>query len=133
MSELGFVHLNLNWNAEPNAPSPALIIVGNDAELSFLLDDYPSEAERRAIVRFINCSRWRWDPTNDHGWFDGNGRFSQQAPKWGEFYEIIGDDVAGRELDWEIIAPDAPGTRHFLFYFRDETIECIAMDWSISV
>ncbi|WP_292576098.1 hypothetical protein [Mesorhizobium sp.] len=83
-----------------------------------------------ATLRFGGCSRWRRDATNDHAWFAGDGRYSNQAPKWGEFYEVIGD---GRAVDdWEVLSPDSPNSRHFLFYFRDETIEVVARDWSLT-
>ncbi|WP_246650078.1 hypothetical protein [Rhizobium laguerreae] len=45
-------------------------------------------------MRFVGCSRWRWDSTNDHEWYkvDGHGRYSGVAPRWGEFYELMGPD-----------------------------------------
>lgn len=133
MSNLSFLHLNPDWNADPNGPSLDLTFSGTVAKLSFLLNYHAYKAVKgeTATIRFIDCSRWRWDATNDHAWFEGSGRFSGEAPKWGEFYEVVGEDKLGKDLDWEIISPDVPAARHFLFYFRDETIECIAADWSI--
>jgi hypothetical protein len=45
---------------------------------------------------------------------------------------LVGDDPATNVVDWEILSPDGPEKRHFLFYFRDETIEVIAKDWSFT-
>lgn len=131
MPELTFVHLNQSWNAEPNAPALRMAVVGDTVTLSFYLNPFAHHAAENEIghIAFTGCTRWRWDSTNDHSWFSGRGRFSGQAPQWGEFYEILGHDAS--KLDWEIISPDRPDARHFLFYFRDEAIECIAADWTL--
>ncbi|CAH2405350.1 hypothetical protein MES4922_40197 [Mesorhizobium ventifaucium] len=34
--------------------------------------------------------------------------------------------------DWEALSPDSPNSRHFLLCFRDETIEVVARDWSLT-
>jgi hypothetical protein len=31
--------------------------------------------------------------------------------------------------DWKVLRNGPPASRHFLFYFRDETFECMAADW----
>jgi hypothetical protein len=125
--------LNTDWNAEPNAPSLEIKFSGATTELTFLLNHwvYEAKAGQTATLRFTNCSRWNWDATNDEAWFDGNGRYSRQAPKWGEFYEVLGEERLGGNADWEIISPDVATARHFLFYFRDETLQFIASDWSL--
>ena len=89
-----------------------------------------TEAETGQLV-FKKCSRWRWDITNDEAWFSGEGRFREEAPKWGEFYEISGDNSLTDELEWEVISQDQAGGRHFIFYFRDDAIECIAEEWEL--
>jgi hypothetical protein len=133
MSNLTFRRLNPDWSAEPNAPSLNLQVHGDEVVLSFYLNPFAYEAgeEEVGILHFHGCSRWRWDPTNDHAWYAGKGRFSGQAPEWGEFYEIIGDDASMNDLDWEVLGADTSTSRHFLFYFRDEAIECVASGWSL--
>ena len=60
----------------------------------------------------------------------GQCRYAGKAPAWGEFYEILGDDPARDSPDdWRVVGPDRPTLRHFLFYLRDETFECMANDW----
>ncbi len=129
LANMQFLHLNLDWNAEPNAPSIDVQVDGNNAKLTFLLNPFGSG---RATITFTNCSRWNWDATNDHAWFAGEGRYAKQAPKWGEFYEVTGEEPFGGDADWEVISSDLPDARHFLFYFRDETLEFIANDWSMT-
>lgn len=133
MAPLTFIHLNTNWNAEPNAPTIKVEANGSILRVCFDMNPYVYEAEKDEVglLTFDGCSRWRWDETNDHAWYQGQGRFARQAPKWGEFYEVIGDDPSINRLDWEVVAPDAKRARHFIFYFRDEAIECVAGGWKL--
>jgi hypothetical protein len=134
MGELTFLRLNTDWNAEPNAPSLEVTAEESTVTLSFYLNPFAFEATENEVGRitFTACSRWRWDATNDEAWFAGKGRFSGDAPEWGQFYEIVGIDASLDDQDWEIIFPDRETGRHFLFYFRDEAIECVADDWVLS-
>jgi len=128
-----FIHLNLDWNAEPNDPDLKVEVNGSTIRLSFYLNPFAYDARKGdvGILTFNGCNRWRYDATNDHAWFSGQGRFAGKAPAWGEFYEVVGDDSSMNHNDWEIITPDADRARHFLFYFRDEAIECVAPDWNL--
>lgn len=129
-----FKQLNHGWNAEPNAPAPVLELDGPDLLLRFFLNPFQFkqfEEEDVGVVRFHDCSRYRLGPTNDEGWYRGQCRYSASAPAWGEFYEVMGEDLRLDEpTDW-VTAIGAPyPARHFLFYLRDNTFECIASDWS---
>lgn len=134
MTQLQFLKLNDGWNAEPNALSLHVSFDEKAALLTFELNPWLHSATpgEKATLRFENCSRWNWDATNDEGWYSGEGRYARQAPAWGEFYEVKGEEKLGGEIDWEILFPDPVGARHFLFYFRDETLEFIATDWSMT-
>jgi hypothetical protein len=58
------------------------------------------------------------------------------APDWGEFYEVTGDLRLERlpSDSWVCLAdPPSNDTRHFLFYFKDETFECDASGWSFTI
>jgi hypothetical protein len=131
-----FTKLNVDWNAEPNAPDPRVMVDGVDVLLEFLANPYqfPRFAEgQRLRVRFGGAVRYRLGETNDEGWYRGQCRFSGIAPAWGEFYELAGDlkleQVTG---GWIELSPRAEGpARHFLFYLRDETFECTASAWSL--
>jgi hypothetical protein len=134
MADLSFQHLNTDWNAEPNAPDVELAVEGSTVRLSFRLNpwDYSAEPGEIATLRFLGCSRFRWDATNDHAWFAGEGLYSGQAPKWGEFYEVIGDTRVTEVEDWNVLSADLPASRQFLFYFRDAAIEIVAQEWSLT-
>lgn len=129
-----FVQLNVGWSAEPNVPEPRVVPSGSDILLNFELgapEDGPFSEGERGTVRFVDCSRYRLGSTNDEGWYRGQCRYSSIAPRWGEFYELVGDDpFKDQPADWRA-AGGAGASRHFLFYFRDETFECFAEDWLI--
>ena len=129
-----FIQLNEGWNAQPNAPLPQANVDGDDVVLRFRLNAFSFEMFSRedlGFLRFHACSRYRFTSVNDEGWHRGQCRFSGLAPRWGEFYEVIGDfkDDAP-DIVWTDHAAAAEGQRNFLFYFRDETFECSARDWS---
>ena len=131
-----FVQLNEGWNAEPNAPHPRIKVVGTDVFLKFFLNPYrfpQFDPDELGIIRFSACSRYRIGGTDDESWYRGKCRYSAIAPAWGEFYEIVGTDVRLDEpTDWQVIETTSNASRHFLFYLRDETFECIAANWEFA-
>lgn len=124
---LQFIQQNTDWGPEPNAPGLEIARDGRDLVLSFAMGptSFGEDAywSRPATLRFKGVSRWCWDSTNDEGWFAGAGRYARQAPRWGQFYEVIGDERLGENCIPGRM-PDPKPVCHFLFYFRDETIEC---------
>jgi hypothetical protein len=132
-----FTKLNVDWNAEPNAPALRVTLSENAVILQFFLYLYlfpQFNEEDIGTLRFANCWRHRLGPTNDEGWYRGQCRFSRIAPKWGEFYEVTGDLLMNQSLnDWVVLATPQANTRHFLFYMRDETFECDAEAWFFAV
>ncbi|MGE0868712.1 MAG: hypothetical protein AB7P03_09125 [Kofleriaceae bacterium] len=131
-----FVKLNHGWNAEPNAPDPVVRIDGQTVILTFEVNTFKfaDATPGRAELVFSGCWRYRLGGTNDEGWYAGQCRFSHVAPAWGEFYEVMyevdGDLQVNRVTGWRALGPPIQRTRHFLFYFRDETFECDANEWT---
>ena len=132
-----FQQLNEGWNAEPNAPDPRVVVEGGDVVVTFLMNafQFPHfSPEDVGKLRFVSCRRYRLGSTNEEGWYRGQCRFSKAAPRWGEFYEVEGDlRLAECPNDWVELGPPQKISRHFLFYFRDETFECDASDWRFEV
>jgi len=146
--------LGQGWAAEPNAPEPQVSVadssvnvrfrscrpmrdkerLGMAKALSLFSKASPKFDEAWGTLSFIDCTRWRWDGTNDHEWYkvDGHGRYSGIAPHWGKFYELIGHDPIRDAVPWETIRADTANSRHFLYYFRDETLEFMADEWSFA-
>lgn len=134
-SEITFEQLNIGWNAEPNSPEVQIEVIDSDVVIRFYLNAFMyenfSEGDK-AILVFHNCLQYRVGSPNDEGFFCyGQSRYKKYGIKWGEFYLI-------HNSDWEIAFPDPIRVgdvegekKHYLFYFRDETFECIASDYSI--
>jgi len=125
-----FSQLNDGWNAEPNSPEPKVEVVGDDVLLKFFVNAfrYPEfEEDEIGVLRFVNCTRYRLGSTNDEGWYRGQCRFSKVAPSWGEFYLINGDrTLLDAPCDWKSVVKCTDQDQHFLFYFRDQTFECVS-------
>jgi hypothetical protein len=57
-----FNKLNDGWNAEPNAPMPEVVVIGNDLELRFCLNHFLDKRFSEGqigLIRFRECSQWR--------------------------------------------------------------------------
>ena len=132
-----FKKLTLDWNAEPNSPMPKVAVWDHDIVLSFYMNAFVYERfgkEDIGHLRFRNCWRYRLGPTNDEGWFRGQCRFTGIAPEWGEFYEVDGDlRLEACPKDWIEVGFRDSAQKHFLFYLCDETFECDAESWTLSI
>lgn len=135
-----FTRLNDGWNAEPGAPHPVISFENETLVLKFYLNPWAFSSFTWGDVgelRFPSCWRYRLGETNDEGWWRRQCRFSLSAPSWGEFYEVEGDlrlEKLPCDAWTQLISQEASGaSRHFLFYFKDETFECDAASWSFRV
>ncbi|MBQ8935791.1 MAG: hypothetical protein IJ049_05280 [Oscillospiraceae bacterium] len=134
--QITFEQLNIGWNAEPNAPELNITVHGTDVVIRFYLNAFAYEGFSEgdmARITFHDCFQYR-DGSPDHEGFycHGKSRYKKYGVKWGEFYLV-------HHSDWKENFPDAVqvGTfndhlRHYLFYFRDETFECIAASYSVA-
>ena len=132
MTRPSFLRLNASWNADPNDSKSFVDAADSMVWFRFLLNRFAYDAQdgEFGCLIFSDCFAWRLGETNDHGWYSGQCRYSRTAPEWGEFYELTGeDDLRDRPTDWRTPPVPGRGNRHFLFYLRDETFECIAADW----
>ena len=133
-----FEQLNIDWNAEPNAPEVTVSVVGNNVEVRFFLNNLQCENfDEQNIARLVfhDCLQYRYGSPNDEGfYFFNQSRFKKLGVKWGEFYLV-------HNSDWEKVFPDRvyvsdqslDGLKHFLFYFKDGTFECIAKDYELLI
>jgi hypothetical protein len=127
-----FYRLNEGWNADPNAPYPTVEVVGEDIVLRFRVNPFQYPEFHRGelgVLRFVECERYRLGSPNDEAWYMGQCRFSKLAPAWGEFYLVQGvDESLSTPDDWNVVGSNSGAKKHFLFYFRDETFECLARE-----
>ena len=133
-----FEQLNIDWNAEPNAPEVTVSVLGKNVEVRFFLNNLQCENfDEQNIARLVfhDCLQYRYGSPNDEGFYIFNqSRFKNLGVKWGEFYLV-------HNSDWEKVFPDRvhvsdqslDGLKHFLFYFKDGTFECIAKDYELLI
>jgi len=132
-----FKKLNETWDAEPSVPEPSVRVDESGLTLTFFLNPSLNPRFRhydRGELFLPKCSRYRLGHPNDEGWYKGHCRFRCLAPEWGDFYEVTGDLLENGPKDWVLLKESlSEPSRHFLFYFRDETFECDAESWSFRV
>jgi hypothetical protein len=137
--DLEFIKINENWNAEPNAPMPTIEVIGSNLILSFYLNAFISEEfdeEDLGVLEFNNCLQYRLGAPNEDGFYIYNkSRYKKYGVQWGEFYLV-------QNSDWQINFPEPvfidnsiknEKLNHYLFYFRDETFECVSLSYSFKV
>jgi hypothetical protein len=132
-SKIDFTKITNYWNADPVSPEIELEVVGNDLTMeifvNYLVFDNFNEGDK-AKITFKNCSKYSLNICNDEGYYYGQYRTNPNKLPWGEFYEII------KGLDRNFPDPivnlqdDNTNKRHFIFFFKDETFECLASDFS---
>ena len=128
--------LNTTFDAEPNAPEPRVHVYGNIITVRFFLNSFiwkDVEAGEEAVLTFRDVFMYRLGPTNDEGFYKGQCRFSSSGIEWGHFYELEQSDWRNSfPEDRVVVDPtmaEMPGLRHYLYYFRDETFECLAKSY----
>lgn len=136
--KIEFEQLNLGWNAEPNAPEVEITVLGNDVIVVFFLNaflyDEFNEGDK-AKLTFHDCMQYRCGNPNDEGFYIyGQSRFKSFGVKWGEFYLVRGSNWK-EEFPDLIFVSNQPHDRlnHYLFYFKDETFECIAKNFDLQI
>lgn len=140
--KMKFIRHNNGWDAEPNAPMPSVEVLETvpEIKLSFYLNSFIHEDVEegdKGVLEFINCYQYRLGATNDEGFYRGQCRFYKTGVEWGNFYNII-NSTWKRDFPSDKIIVDStlinnPSLNHYLFYFRDETFECIAQSYKFNV
>jgi hypothetical protein len=132
--KVDYIQINNDWNADPVDPEIDLQIVGQDLVMDIFLNyfafDKYSEGDK-ARITFTNCSRYSLNYCNDEGYYLGQYRTRPSELPWGEFYEIKGG--MNRDLPEPVVdlSTNRDNKRHFVFFFKDETFECLADDYRV--
>ncbi len=133
-----YIKLNKNWNAEPNTPEPSLSKTENDIKLTFALNPFifPHIDENdKGALEFVNVYAYRLGPPNNEGYLQRQFRYKNDQLPWGEFYELIDSNWKIDFPEDEIILNDSVSKnklRHFIFFLRDETFECLATNYEFT-
>lgn len=129
-----FIKISADWNADPVSPEVDLQVEGNDLVMDTFLNYFAfSEFNEgdKIKIRFKNCSEYSLNTCNDEGYYYGQYRIKQNELPWGEFYEL--KSGADRNLPEPIIKiqEDSQDKRHYIFFFKDETFECLASEFEL--
>ena len=133
-NKINYNRISIDWNADPISPEIELNQIGFDLTMDIYLNHYAFENYKvgdKAKIRFINCSIFSLNTCNEEGYYYGQYRTNANELPWGEFYEI--KSGLSRELPEPVVqlSTDLINKRHFLFFFKDETFECLADDFKV--
>jgi len=133
--QLSFEQLNIGWNAAPNDPALKVAVKGADVVIKFYLNAFAYEGfseDDTAQITFRNCCQYRLGAPNDEGFYIyGQSRFKKYGVEWGEFYLVRGSDWQENFPNPVKLGEPNGNHNHYLFYFKDETFECIASSYEI--
>lgn len=130
--KIDFIQITENWNADPVSPEIELKVDGIDLIMDIYLNHFRFDRYQegdKVKIRFRNCSEYSLNTCNDEGYYYGQYRTNPNELPWGEFYEIK------RGLDRNMPNPvvktqnDNSNRKHFIFFFKDETFECLASEY----
>ncbi len=131
-----FEQLNIGWNAEPNAPEVNITVDGTDVNIEFYSNAFACEipsGNEKVKITFHDCYQYRNGAPNDEGFYCYNqSRYKKYGVKWGEFYLVHNSDWKENFPDPIKVGMPQDNSQHYLFYFRDETFECIASSYSLT-
>jgi hypothetical protein len=131
---MDYKRLNIGWKAEPNAPDVWVEVKEDELRVEFYLNpfvfDNVEEGDKGELT-FKNCFKFSFNSCNEEGYYLGQYRYKNDTLPWGEFYELFHDWESDFHNDFKILNSelDKHTLRHFLFFFRDNTLECIAKDF----
>ena len=130
-----YTKLNNVWHAVRNVPNSIVNKYEDCVELIFDLNPFIYEnidEGDKGVLEFQEVYKFHNGTMNDEGYFNGNHRYKNDNLPWGEFYELSSSN-------WETEFPiqanvindniDKNELKHYIFFLRDQEIECLAMDY----
>lgn len=136
VKKIDFIQITTDWNADPNSPEPIIWIEDENLIVDFFLNhfvyDQFQEGDRARII-FSKCSKYSFNHCNDEGYYSGQYRTNPNELPWGEFHEIKHglDNNFPEPIVKLTEATDY--TKHYIFFFRDHTLEVNAYDYKFNV
>src|SRR5688500_12817148 len=129
-----YIQITTDWNADPVSPEIKLNIDGSDLVMDIYLNHYVFDKYRngdKVKIRFKSCAEYSLNTCNDEGYYYGQYRTNPNELPWGEFYEIkSGLDRNMPNPIVKILSRDS-AAKHFIFFFKDETFECLAFGYEL--
>lgn len=133
-SSVDFIKISTDWNADPVSPEVDLKADNADLIMDVFLNYFVfskfSEGDR-VKIRFKNCSKYSLNICNDEGYFYGQYRIKHDELPWGEFYELKSGVDRNLPAPVTKIQEDSEDNNHYIFFFKDETFECLASGFEL--
>lgn len=132
--KIDYIKITKDWNADPVSPEIHLKVDGIDLIMDIYLNHFQFDKYQegdKVKIRFKNCAEYSLNASNDEGFYNGQYRIKPTELEWGEFYEI--KNGLDRKLPDPIntIQNDKSDRKHFIFFFKEETFECLASDYHL--
>ena len=130
--KINYIQITKDWNADPVSPEIELKVDGIDLIMDIYLNHFQFDKYQegdKVKILFKNCAEYSLNTCNDEGFYYGQYRIKPTELEWGEFYEI--KSGLDRKLPNPIkkIQNDNSDRKHFIFFFKDETFECLASNY----
>lgn len=133
-SSIDFKKISTDWNADPVSPEVDLQVEDNDLIMDVFLNYFAFTEFKhgdKVKIRFLDCSEYSLNTCNDEGYYYGQYRIKQSELPWGEFYEL--KSGVDRVLPEPVIRiqKDFKDKKHYIFFFKDATFECLASNFEL--
>ena len=132
-----YERLNIDWNAEPNAPEPNLTVENGNVVIKFYLNYFLYEQFSEGDIgklTFTNCKKFDFNNVNDERYFSGKYRYSENDLPWGDFYKILtSENDFPKNPEITEINRNVKNLNHYIFFFRDNTFECLAENYKFEI
>lgn len=128
--------LTTDWNADPNSPEVELMVEGNTVMLDFFVNYFVFDKFKegdRARVTFLNCLKYSFNSMNDEGYYREEYRYMHTDLPWGEFYILDTNWATDFPAGCTVLigVPEKLKLNHYIFFFKDNTFECVAENYQL--
>ena len=131
---IDYIQITNNWNADPVSPEIELSLDEENLIMDIYLNHYAFENFKegdKVKILFKNCAEYSLNTCNDEGYYYGQYRTNPNELPWGEFYEIKSGLDRNMPSPIVKINNDNSDKKHFIFFFKDETFECLASEYEL--
>ncbi|MGZ5192016.1 MAG: hypothetical protein ACXWCZ_13490, partial [Flavisolibacter sp.] len=118
------------------SPEVTLMVDNSSVTLNFFVNyflfDNFNEGDR-AKVTFNKCHKYSFNNMNDEGYYMGQYRYKYTDLPWGEFYLLDSDWHRDFPIRQNILLtdPEIKKQHHYIFFFKDNTFECVAEEYQL--
>lgn len=145
-NEVRFKKIDLPFEPEPNVARPYIKKNNNDIELKFAIKNLDWSEEFRSMI-FKNCIKYRIGSPNEDGFYsygieenvkNDSIYYKKNFPnlEFNTFYEVQGipwkETLPGKEtVIVQNIDAEQLNFKHYVFFMKDGTFECLADKFEI--